>query len=440
MKSILSIFALLSLSLFASEKFDDYRFISLEKSRYVVAIDNARWENSTIEWWYNPNNQPFETEETLQAIEAAMNQWENVSSITFVYKGITSQPLAINSADDKFVIGWLDDASFASYYGGGIGLSSLWFNAQQIVDAEMSLNIDKLAQYDIDAVQGTVTHEIGHILGLDHSDAESSIMYANPYHDYDYIMILRDDDIEAVQNLYPVDATRAFVLRLYQKVFDRTPQIEEQTFWIEKLNSEESAASVAKAFFRSAEFENLNVNAETFIEIAYQTLLNRTPDEEGSLYWLDQMLHKGILKDQIFYNFAFSPEFTALCSNTYDVVPYDANDQLTAFIERFYNLVLERSADQEGLAFWKNELKKRSESAESIAKAFFFSDEFVEKNYTDEEFITILYRTLLNREPDDRGMEYWLIQMSNGTTKENLIDDFLFSEEFHNIQANYGIL
>ncbi|MBE3092559.1 MAG: DUF4214 domain-containing protein [Chloroflexi bacterium] len=63
------------------------------------------------------------------------------------------------------------------------------------------------------------------------------------------------------------------------------------------------------------------------------------------------------------------------------------------------------------------------------------SKEFQNKisGYTNEEFITFLYRTLLNREPDIGGYNNWLVQMSNGMSRKKVIENFTKSEEFSNI-------
>ena len=50
--------------------------------------------------------------------------------------------------------------------------------------------------------QGIMTHELGHSLGLAHSDNPDSVMYF-PYHSAQYQMTPTKCDIDAVMKLYP---------------------------------------------------------------------------------------------------------------------------------------------------------------------------------------------------------------------------------------------
>ena len=170
-------------------------------------LEHRRWENNNIPWWYNPSGQQYGTEETVQAIQLAMNAWENVSGVNFVYMGTTNQSLA-NQKDDKFVIGWLDGATFLNRFGNYWAYSQIWWNGQYVTDGEISINADRFSARNIGAFQGIITHELGHTLGLDHSDQSLSIMYSSPYHTADYQKTLRLDDILAASVLYPEQNSR----------------------------------------------------------------------------------------------------------------------------------------------------------------------------------------------------------------------------------------
>jgi len=197
--------ALLSLLTTQSLFSEDFKFSYTGKElRYETfkLIAKNRWQNSTIEWWYNPTNQPFTTQESLNAIKSAMETWEATGRIKYIYKGETEQTLS-NQSDDKFIIGWLDQATFQERFGSYAGYTHIWWNGTNVFDGEISLNEGSWQNGTLSDFIGLMTHELGHSFGVDHSDVRESIMYARPYHTYEYQKTLRDDDLSAIAFLYP---------------------------------------------------------------------------------------------------------------------------------------------------------------------------------------------------------------------------------------------
>lgn len=165
-------------------------------------LKSNRWESGVIEWWYNPNSQPYSTEIILQAIQYATQAWESIANIQFEYKGITHQALN-NEQDNKLIIGWLASSEFENRFGYFAAYAHIWWDGSFIHEGEISLNNGYFVPTAQSKLQGIITHELGHILGLDHSDQPTSIMYS-PYHSAKYQETLRLDDIIAASNLYPI--------------------------------------------------------------------------------------------------------------------------------------------------------------------------------------------------------------------------------------------
>ena len=65
--------------------------------------------------------------------------------------------------------------------------------------------------------------------------------------------------------------------------------------------------------------------------------------------------------------------------------------------------------------------------------------EFTGKQYGFDRQVTILYRTMLNREPDEGGKAYWVGLLQGGNPIAAVINGFCGSEEFTGICARYGI-
>ena len=109
------------------------------------------------------------------------------------------------------------------------------------------------------------------------------------------------------------------------------------------------------------------------------------------------------------------------------------------FIDRLYNVVLQRDADPTGREYWIGQLASGSTGA-GIARGFFFSREFLARQFSDEEYLEILYHTFFDRASDPTGRAYWLGRMNSGTSRSEVYDGFVNSVEWSNLCVRYGIV
>jgi len=112
------------------------------------------------------------------------------------------------------------------------------------------------------------------------------------------------------------------------------------------------------------------------------------------------------------------------------------HDPLEAFVKRFYKLVLGRNADKNGLNYWVTIIE--SYSAAKAAIGFLYSEEFQNKNLTDEEFIKILYNTFFGREADQNGLSFWLNYL-NSHSRDDIVKNFIKSKEFKNLAEQFNV-
>ena len=112
---------------------------------------------------------------------------------------------------------------------------------------------------------------------------------------------------------------------------------------------------------------------------------------------------------------------------------------IRGFAERLYSVALNRSPDQAGLDYWSQRLADRNVTGTQAAYGFFFSAEFQNANLSNEEFILRLYRTFLNRDPDNGGYAYWLQRMADGDSRSDVFYGFSGSAEFASLCAAAGI-
>ena len=126
-------------------------------------------------------------------------------------------------------------------------------------------------------------------------------------------------------------------------------------------------------------------------------------------------------------------------------VEVGATDPATTLITHYYESILRRSPEPDGLAFWQALIAEKQAQGEDVkpvfrqmANFFFFSDEYLARNTTDGEFITNLYFTFFQREPDQGGMDFWLNRLANGYGRDQAMGDFLFVPEFASFMQALG--
>ncbi len=125
--------------------------------------------------------------------------------------------------------------------------------------------------------------------------------------------------------------------------------------------------------------------------------------------------------------------------SVYTILDKEALDKIKKFVNYLYGNILSREPDPEGFEYWTKELSKNVTSAKRVVKFFFESEEFKSKNLNDEEFIEVLYKTILQREPDKQGASYWLSKLSEGFDRDKIVNSFIESEEFKRLLNGFGI-
>lgn len=159
-----------------------------------------RWKPNAINWYYNPAGAPSTIASTaLDTIKQSMAYWTSVCNINFNYMGETTKGSTSTSKDSTNVIGW-GDADGAT----GITYTSMKGNTAPISISESDINFNIAEVRDTTTLRAVANHELGHMLGLAHSDVSASIMFANPYHDIQYLLTLRQDDITGCTDVYGV--------------------------------------------------------------------------------------------------------------------------------------------------------------------------------------------------------------------------------------------
>ncbi|MCJ7833806.1 DUF4214 domain-containing protein [Cuneatibacter sp. NSJ-177] len=245
----------------------------------------------------------------------------------------------------------------------------------------------------------------------------------------------------------PTDPVRQFVTRLYTDILGRNPDSVGLRDWYNRLTShKETAAQVVYGFVFSKEYLDRNVSNSDYIKMLYSTILGRNPGNNEINYWLDYLTNKGVTRKYIFAGFINSVEFGELC-NQYNVIKgsytsdetIDRNPDVTAFVTRMYTVCLKRGANEKERTYWVEKLLNHSATGRNIVYGFFYSDEFKGKNLSNGDFVTSLYQTLFDRNPDTVGYNDWVGRLNRGVSRNSVVDGFVYSVEFNELCNRFGI-
>ena len=251
-----------------------------------------------------------------------------------------------------------------------------------------------------------------------------------------------------VQDIPVLDPTfEDFVERLYVVALGRASEPDDKAHWCKVVgNGSYSGADCARFFLTSPEFNGRNLNDEEYLKVLYKTFFDRdaAEDPEGFNFWLGKINEWG--RGRVLEGFIDSTEWCDICA-TYGVrsgamtaKATKASKNATAFATRLYTECLGREPEEGGLNFWSLSLTNQERTGTQAAKEFFYSEEFISKGLNDNDYVVRLYKTFMGREPDDAGKAHWINQLSSGAMNRDQVFDFFSTcEEFTDICNSYAI-
>ena len=216
---------------------------------------------------------------------------------------------------------------------------------------------------------------------------------------------------------------RAEVARLYLAYFLRPPDEEGFEYWLGVRNGGRSLAGISAEFAASREFGQRYgaLSNRQFVDLIYRNVLRRSPDAEGLAYW-KATLDRGVSRGDVMIGFSESTEFRNRTSG--EVAAIDR----TGPVGRLYRAYFLRAPDDAGLDYWLGTGLPKA----AISEQFAASTEFRNRYGTldDRAFVTMAYRNVLGREPDQAGLDHWLGVLRRGTGRGAVMLGFSDSPEF----------
>ncbi len=283
-----------------------------------------KWRNKTItvsvsNSFFKQNSNIHPDSDVLDALKKSFEAWEKVADISFEIKQSEKQTISpagkhgdgislitIAQTPENLLLFSGENSEVAAY-------TRIFYNRRgNIIEADIVLN--PYARFSTDGslgtfdIQATLTHEIGHLLGLDHSSVSASTVFAHQGKNGTYSLpnfsyrTLSDDDITGIRDLYGAEAGNERCCGILQGKISVPKQVQAKDIevWLEEIESGRTIASFqinSQGKFRSSGLS----------EGRYRVFVQNKQNDFAATAELDEI---EILKDKItVLNERFFPEY-----------------------------------------------------------------------------------------------------------------------------------
>ncbi|MCU1452101.1 MAG: hypothetical protein JWN46_247 [Acidimicrobiales bacterium] len=129
-----------------------------------------------------------------------------------------------------------------------------------------------------------------------------------------------------------------------------------------------------------------------FVKAAYADFLGRPPTADELGRTTAQLNGGSITRAMVVQQLAGSEEW------------------VSAIVQALYRDTLGRQGDPAGIAFWSSEIRSGRVSVSGTTAEFYASDEYYARlgGGTNSSWVSDLYKKLLHRSADDRGLSFWI--------------------------------
>ncbi|TCD11308.1 DUF4214 domain-containing protein [Oricola cellulosilytica] len=240
---------------------------------------------------------------------------------------------------------------------------------------------------------------------------------------------------------YFLSGNAAIVARMYDSALDRDADYGGLFNWIASLDAGLGGIGLAEYFVTSQEFTQTYgaLGNTEFVTLLYENVLDRSPDQPGLDYWVDLLDFGSNSRAEVLYGISESVEHISIMASDRVSGSIWLGDDNAMEIARLYNVALDRAPDADGLSQWIASYKE-GQRLENIAESFVNSAEFAAKygSLSHTDFVALLYNNALDREPDQPGLDYWVLALDNGqVTTADMLIGFSNSTEFKVFSESY---
>lgn len=234
--------------------------------------------------------------------------------------------------------------------------------------------------------------------------------------------IKNDDTIKATNT-----AKKEYIRQLYVNVLGRNPSNEEIKAHLGN-SVEQTTYNIVFSDESKSRNNIYNISNKAFVENAYKWVLGRNGDSSGITNHTN-LLDKGKSRKDLLKDFLSSTEFKNRISTLEWKIDI-SNDSYKLFIRDLYKNVLGREPSNDDIsAHMKNSIQKTavniilSDEAKKVKKI---------DNMSNEDFVKLLYKCILGRDGEAKGISDNAGFLKNSGSKQELIRLFVESDEFYN--------
>lgn len=158
------------------------------------------------------------------------------------------------------------------------------------------------------------------------------------------------------------------VARLYFAYFNRLPDYSGLMYWVNEYSrGNRSLDSISDLFASSSEFQATygNLSNGEFVSLTYQNVLERAPDSDGFVYWVNELDAGNRTRGQIMTGLSESAEYQGLMANP-------------VYVTMTYIGLLRRSPEVDGYYYWVARMDNGNSGQELIGQ-FINSPEYARR-------------------------------------------------------------
>lgn len=397
----------------------------------------------------------------------ALSQWDRASGLTFLEVPSGQGDLRFHLVSFTQVPGYEGFAGFAYYPNkdfAGTGTNTYAYDSE--IGGDIFLNTDENSGLTLDVI----LHEVGHALGLKHP-FEGEIQVASgsdngqntilSYNRTFGLSSLGTFDLQAAASIYGPDRFVASLNGGIQAFSTDAAAFSTRQVWGDAA-SKIKGTSLHDSIWGGAGADSIAGfagNDFLYGGIAADVLLggdghDRLYGETGT-----DVLNAGAGSDLAGFS-GFSRQATinwqtasgnGTVRQSGETDTFFAVEQLSfldglyvtgtaAQVARLYDTVFSRDADLGGLTGWTIALESGT-ALGTVAAGFTASAEF-QQTYGllgNGAFVTLLYANVLDRAPDQAGLNSWLAALNGGTSRADVVVSFSESQEHINAMASQRI-